>query len=123
MVLEVRVVAVLLRKLDEVALHSRGEREAAVLDVPEDCSVTGRLAGSHEGQESLAVNIGQNAAPCVVDQDNGGILLALFDGLSVCNVDPRMRRGVRPLQRHHVGNHVKAAESGLLCVKRGVDGL
>ena len=35
-VLEVRVVAVLLRDLDEVTLHPRHEREAAVRDVPED---------------------------------------------------------------------------------------
>ena len=75
MVLEVRIVAVLLRELDEVTLRRRHEREAAVRDVPEYSSVTSRLAGAREGRESFAVDVGHNASKHLVGQDDDGARL------------------------------------------------
>ena len=114
MVLEARVVAVLIRKLGKITLRRGHEREAADGDVPEHSSVMSRLSGAGEYRESLAINVGHNAAPRVVNQDNGGAILGLFGRLSDHGIDWRLRRGVRHLQRHCGENHVKAAESGLV---------
>ena len=121
-VLELRVIAVLLRELDKVALSRRHEREAAVRDVPDHSSVTSHRAGAREGQKSFAVDVGHNAPPYVIVQDGGGALIGLLGWLRDRGVDQRLRRGFRPLQRHSGGNPVKAAESGLVCMKREVDG-
>ena len=99
-VLKVLVVDVLLRKLDEVARRRWHKREAAVCDVREHSSVTSRLAGTRQGQESFAVNVGDYTTPRVVEQDNGGTLLSPLGRLGIRGVDRRPRRGVRPLQRY-----------------------
>ena len=65
-VLEVRVVAVLLRKLHEMKLRGWHEREAAVRDVFEHSSVTSRLAGARENCQSFGANKGHNVNPRVV---------------------------------------------------------
>ena len=61
-----------------MALRCWHEREAAVRDVPEDSSVTSRLAGARKGRESFAVDVRHNVPLCVV----GGTLLGLLGGQS-----------------------------------------
>ena len=122
-VLKVRVIAVLLHKIDDVMLRHWHAREAVVRDVPEDSGVMSCLAGARENRESFAVNVGHNAAPPGVGQDDGGAFLGILGGLSLRGVDRLLRRGVRTLQRHRGGNPVKAAESALFCVKCPVDGV
>ena len=76
------------------------EREAAFRDVSEHSSIMSRLSGPREGQESFTVNVGHNAAVQVVGQEDGSALLGLSGGLNVRGVDKRLRRGIKPLQRH-----------------------
>ena len=79
------------------------EREAAFCDVPEVIGVTSRLAGARKGRESFAVNVGHNVDPHLIGQDDDGDLLGLLGELRVRDVNRRLRRGFRPLQRHHGG--------------------
>ena len=83
-----------------MALRRWHEQEAAVRDVPEDSGFTSRLPSAREGRESSAVNVGHNVTQHLVRQDDGGALLGLLGVLSFRGVDRRLRRGVRPLQRH-----------------------
>ena len=121
-ILKVQVVAVRLRKLDEVTLGRRHEREAAVRDVPEGGSVRSRLSSARESQESFAVNKERNMPP---HTSSCRITLVPSLAFSRERVEMRssLRRRVRPLQRHRGGNPVKAAQSALFWVKREVDGV